>query len=188
MSTPATPPDAGALLSCPFCGGDARYEHVHAKATDGMRWSIGCDDEECHGYMSFTTHERKCDAAAAWNRRASPVVTTAAGDGCARIRAERARQVNVEGWTAEHDAQHSADELATAAAVYAAPGFERSNRPRVRGKIMEFWPWHASWFKPCRDDRVRELVKAGALCAAAIDRELAALAAESGSARKGERM
>lgn len=32
------------------------------------------------------------------------------------------------------------------------------------------WPWEAEAFKPTPDDRVRELVKAGALIAAEIDR------------------
>ena len=32
------------------------------------------------------------------------------------------------------------------------------------------WPWRPSWWKPTPDDRVRELVKTGALIAAEIDR------------------
>jgi hypothetical protein len=86
------------------------------------------------------------------------------------IAAERERQVSQEGCTPEHDDLHKDDELAVAAAIYAAPGYERSNKPRIRGAIMEFWPWDISWFKPNRNDRVRELVKAGALIAAEIDR------------------
>ena len=34
---------------------------------------------------------------------------------------ERKRQIEVEGWTAEHDAEHYESELAYAAAVYANP-------------------------------------------------------------------
>ena len=90
--------------------------------------------------------------------------------GCELIAEERARQVSSEGWTAEHDDAHKDGELAVAAAIYAAPGYERSNKPRVRGAIIQFWPWDMSWWKPCRDNRVRELVKAGALIAAEIDR------------------
>ena len=32
------------------------------------------------------------------------------------------------------------------------------------------WPWDLEWFKPSPYDRIRELVKAGALIAAEIDR------------------
>lgn len=31
------------------------------------------------------------------------------------------------------------------------------------------WPWEHRWYKPTPEDRVRELTKAGALIAAAID-------------------
>lgn len=36
--------------------------------------------------------------------------------------------------------------------------------------ILRAWPWEARFWKPCPDDRARELVKAGALIAAEIDR------------------
>ena len=36
--------------------------------------------------------------------------------------------------------------------------------------IPPTWPWDESWFKPTPDDRIRELVKAGALILAEIDR------------------
>lgn len=58
------------LLPCPFCGGDAIMETVHGKAVDEARRTVGCRNEECHGYMSFLTHSRQCEAAAAWNTRA----------------------------------------------------------------------------------------------------------------------
>ena len=32
------------------------------------------------------------------------------------------------------------------------------------------WPWNLIWWKPTPNDRIRELVKAGALIAAEIDR------------------
>jgi hypothetical protein len=35
---------------------------------------------------------------------------------------------------------------------------------------LGFWPWSKHWWKPTPNDRVRELVKAGALIAAEIDR------------------
>lgn len=85
------------------------------------------------------------------------------------IAEERARQVNAEGYTREHDAEHGSETLAYAAVAYTIP----------RGGLMEplwqplrFWPWRSAEFKPSRD-RVRDLTKAGALIAAAIDAELA---------------
>ena len=48
--------------------------------------------------------------------------------GAERIAAERQRQVEREGWTADHDAQHTDGSLAWAAVCYAAPehgGFVR---------------------------------------------------------------
>lgn len=92
--------------------------------------------------------------------------------GCALIAVERNRQISSEGWSAAHDDAHTDEELAIAAAIYAAPGYERSNKPRIRGAIIQFWPWDISWWKPCRENRIRELVKAGALIAAEIDRLL----------------
>lgn len=88
------------------------------------------------------------------------------------IEAERERQELGEGWTAEHDDQHTEGELARAGAVYALP-------PKTRDQIVlkndEFvsvrlWPFKEEWYKPTPEDRIRELEKAGALIAAEIDR------------------
>jgi len=88
-------------------------------------------------------------------------------DGATLIAIERARQCIEEGWTPQHDDGHTAGELAKAAACYATP-------PDARTDVYGFlWPetWDApTWWKPTPDDRIRELVKAGALIAAEIDR------------------
>jgi len=99
--------------------------------------------------------------------------------GAALIAAERRRQVEAEGWTSEHDDGHAAGELAQAAAVYATPPRLRRMRrgewyepPRDPGFYVEVpkgWPFETDAYKPS-DDRIRELVKAGALIAAEIDR------------------
>lgn len=79
------------------------------------------------------------------------------------ITKERQRQIDVEGWTPEHDDEHVDGQLAKAAACYADPfGFFQG--------IPSRWPWFAEWYKPSANDRVRDLVKAGALIAAEIDR------------------
>lgn len=94
--------------------------------------------------------------------------------GAARIAAERRRQIEVEGWTPEHDAEHDAAELTLAAAAYlfeavttAMPALwwpEDDPPPSP-------WPWDESWWKPSLDP-IRNLEKAGALIAAEIDRLL----------------
>ncbi len=88
-------------------------------------------------------------------------------DGVALIAAERKRQIEKEGWSPEHDDEHT-DEMALAAVCYAMPAILRP----LDGSAPERWPgsWDAKWWKPTPDDRVRELVKAGALIAAEIDR------------------
>ena len=86
---------------------------------------------------------------------ARPTVESAGVD---LIAAERRRQVEVEGYNPGHDAGH-ATELAMAAACYAIP--------TLSGRGL--WPWAPSYWRPTPGDRVRELVKAGALIAAAID-------------------
>jgi hypothetical protein len=85
------------------------------------------------------------------------------------IAAERRRQVEVEGWTPEHDAEHGADDLAVAAACYALPYPLRDGRTGLPPYRVG-WPWERDAWKPTPDDRIRELVKAGALIAAEIDR------------------
>lgn len=81
---------------------------------------------------------------------------------------ERRRQIEAEGWTPEHDDEHVRGEMGSAAACYAmAPWFRKMNRHVFR---FIMWPWDLGWWKPTPDDRVRELAKAGALCAAEIDR------------------
>ena len=81
------------------------------------------------------------------------------------IAEERQRQIEVEGWTPEHDDEHICGEMAQAAACYAHPNI-------VRRLDMVGWPesWSIDYYKPTPDDRIRELAKAGALIAAEIDR------------------
>ena len=99
------------------------------------------------------------------------------------IAAERQRQITQEGWTPEHDDEHDAEQLACGAAYYALPPAMRVERvlflsgapgPREiyeKRSIAEFiWPWTDNWRKPTPNNRVKELVKAGAMIAAEIER------------------
>jgi len=92
------------------------------------------------------------------------------------IALERQRQIDVEGWTIEHDDAHTGDELAIAAAAYALPadlreGNEKGCAPED-GHPPWFWSWDRESWKPTPDDRIRELVKASALLVADIERLL----------------
>lgn len=88
------------------------------------------------------------------------------------ITEERQRQISVEGWTPQHDDEHSDGSLAVAAACYAAQEGQGLfyGGMKLREAALQHWPWARSWWKPSPDNRVRELVKAGALIAAEIDR------------------
>jgi hypothetical protein len=82
------------------------------------------------------------------------------------VLAERRRQIEVEGWTPEHDDAHHAGDLAQAAACYADPCPVLNGFPSAR--IPERWPWKGWWWKP--KDRRSNLVRAGALILAEIER------------------
>lgn len=92
-------------------------------------------------------------------------------NGAQLIADERWRQISMEGWSKENDSQHTSDELSMAAVSYATPIRLRRYRS---GSVPSTWPtaWWNGWWKPFPNDRVRELVKAGALIAAEIDRLL----------------
>jgi hypothetical protein len=93
-------------------------------------------------------------------------------NGAELIAAERKRQIAEEGYDAEHD-RGGATFLALAGAAYAIPDQVSAPFVAIAAPRERFWPWHKSFWKPTPDDRVRELTKAGALIAAAIDSLLA---------------
>jgi hypothetical protein len=97
--------------------------------------------------------------------------------GVERIAAERKRQMEEEGWSLEHDDQHTKGELARAAACYVLPEELRNkdvqiSATKIVGLKSLIWLWDVWWWKPTPDNRIRELEKAGALIAAEIDRLL----------------
>lgn len=84
------------------------------------------------------------------------------------IAAERNRQITQEGWTAEHDDGHKHGEMAVAADAYIFAALANVTKVKVMKTIL--WPWKDEDWKPSHTDPVRNLVKAGALIAAEIDR------------------
>ena len=108
------------------------------------------------------------------------------------IAAERARQISAEGWTAEHDDGHAKGDLARAAASYAlwGTGVPLNGQRHVgsfRTEPYSIWPWSGEWWKP--RDRRRNLVKAGALIVAEIERlDRAALSSEPHERTAGDQV
>lgn len=95
--------------------------------------------------------------------------------GAQEIASERTRQLAEERWLPEHDNGHRLGELATAAACYAMPPASRirytASPPFEEWRELPpiSWPWDYAWWKPS-NDRMIDLIKAGALIAAEIDR------------------
>lgn len=82
----------------------------------------------------------------------------------ADVIAERRRQVDDEGWDAEHDDQYqNSGQMAQAAAAYALRA-----SPAQYNHAHDLWPWSDEWWKP-KDVR-RDLVRAAALIIAEIER------------------
>lgn len=87
------------------------------------------------------------------------------------ISAERIRQMNVEGWTTEHDDRHDMGELANAAACYAMTpaGRDYYVADAAMKKVWRWlWPWPLESWRP--KDRRRDLIRAAALIVAEIER------------------
>lgn len=89
------------------------------------------------------------------------------------VLAERGRQVNVKGWTPQHDDEHDAGELAMASAAYALAAAD-AIYPLSQGdgdyanKPPEMWPWASEWWKPSAPMRMLE--KSAALAIAEMER------------------
>lgn len=88
--------------------------------------------------------------------------------GASLILEERRRQIEEEGYDAMHDRHHTPQDLCRAAAAYA---LHEDHTDLVADGARNLWPWGARFWKP--KGHLRNLVRAGALIAAAIDRLLA---------------
>jgi hypothetical protein len=82
------------------------------------------------------------------------------------IEAERNRQIVLENFSTENDSRYTQRELVMAALAYACTDGSAEHDANAK---EAFWPWGDKWYKPSHDP-VRNLVKAGALIAAEIDR------------------
>lgn len=90
--------------------------------------------------------------------------------GVQQIADERQRQITNECWSAEHDDQHRFGELWQAAQAYLNAIDYFTDPPHARTERPSYpWPFESRLWKPSLDNR-KNLVKAGALIAAEIDR------------------
>jgi hypothetical protein len=90
-------------------------------------------------------------------------------DAARDVLAERQRQVSVEGWTPEHDDEHTGDQLSMAAACYALANVAPYTGYGI--DVKRTWSdtgWSWSWWKP--RSRRENLVRSGALIIAEIER------------------
>lgn len=128
---------------------------------------------------------------AAGNQNADAAVARSL-PGVEMIRTERERQINQEGCSAEHDDSHTAEELAEAAMCYACVGVSTARGGSAKewpvrmfdgfsDSLLE-WPWNEEDWRPS-DDPILNLLKAGALIAAEIDRLQRKKAMETGGDR-----
>lgn len=83
-------------------------------------------------------------------------------NGADLIMAERKRQIRQEGWTFNHDAQWTDEQLVWAALSYLL------HKEGDKNSLPSTWPWGQEFWKP--KDRLSNLIRAGALIAAEIDR------------------
>ena len=90
------------------------------------------------------------------------------------IAAERQRQIEKEGWTPDHDDKNDPGELSGAASAYAlnAACLLSPYDGTPTSEAPDCWPpeWDKKWWKPSFDNPRRDLVKAGALILAEIER------------------
>ena len=140
-----------------------------------------CEEKACYNSKCALEHRQLAE----WLKELKEIKSkdyknSAYVNGLTLIGEERMRQITEEGWSIEHDDKHDDCELANAAASYAMDPEVRAGLSVMCYRTMYFndnqapptWPWEANWWKPTPNDRIKELVKAGALIAAEIDRLL----------------
>jgi hypothetical protein len=139
-------------------------------------WAVG--DAECPPELRAPNgelHTTRCKACGdGWRRTGNLCLSKAASD----VLAERQRQVEKEGWTPEHDDEHTDGSMARAAAAYCLcaegpprpgePSEFHSSRPWDFNILRAIWPRSWNWPRP--KDRRRNLVRAAALILAEIER------------------
>ncbi len=86
------------------------------------------------------------------------------------IAEERIRQIDRKGWSADHDDEHEDGLLAQAGGCYAIKAAEKLGLSISKAYLNwpSAWPFDKEYYRP--EEPIAQLVKAGALIAAEIDR------------------
>lgn len=134
----------------------------------GIRFAPGPLQTPDGPYWPTGTNLLHAGQAQAMFEHCLPAVSRAAQD----VLAERRRQVEAEGRTPELDDQYAGGELARAGGLYAsnagvAMHFGTTDTT-ICDEAPDGWPWEPDWWKPA--NARRDLVKAGALILAEIER------------------
>jgi hypothetical protein len=143
----------------PTCGKCHKTVDEHYQDKRGRLWCIGKLNESFDPIPIY--YPKECEWGGIMN-------------GVELIESERKRQIEEEKWVPEHDDEHRNGELIGASRAYSWASLcnvrlgANANDLRM---VPNDWPiyWDRSWWKPS-DDPIRNLVKAGALIAAEIDR------------------
>ncbi len=134
---------------------------------DGAAVYAALDDRQ----RMFTSPENVSvvlDAVVRVVRAAAPTPSNSVPQAWLDVQAERRRQITAEGWTPEHDDEHSHGQMARAAACYALAGSSAPNDGTAALLVSLAWPWDEQWWKP--STARRDMVKACALGLAEIER------------------
>ncbi|HCT2271382.1 TPA: hypothetical protein ACGARS_005013 [Klebsiella pneumoniae] len=146
---------------------DALVEVLEKAQADGNEYAAS---ERAVAVKNVELHDEIYGLKARIAELESRTVSASAAD----LLAERQRQVTAEGWSSKHDDQYKNTELAFAASCYAFHAaaaswdLEDDGIPYDSHPVPKQWPWDPSWWKPT--DARRDLVKAGALILAEIER------------------
>lgn len=141
------------------------------EALDALRRTIaeiiGADPEKWpdHGNAPLAI-------AAGFGLRAAELKARAPTQAARDVLAERRRQIEEKGWTHDHDDEHVLGEIAALAAFYAVPDGVRDwdFSSTGYGDTLAEALLPNGWTTKASEDRRRDLVKAGALILAEIER------------------
>ena len=167
------------LKACPFCERPAKQWQPYAVKSV---WKIGCIALGCRVNPEVSGEYDK--AVRDWNDRAGgrePAMSKTGGtkgvgmsdllSGAGLIATERLRQKTQEGYSDEHDDAHDSGEMPWAAICYARQSVQRRwLEPKLYrdDDAPDDWPFEWSAWRP--KSPIEDLVRAGALIAAEIDR------------------
>lgn len=143
--------------------------HVHPNVLERIVCALkeAQSVEFVNGWLAQYAMDLSARVGSRYPMPAEPEVTLSLG--VEAIRLERRRQLE-EGYTSAHDDSHTEEEIAWAATCFAAPSPVKRQKMDDNGNLIFSDPWPGDWDMDKPMNRVQQLVEAGALIAAEIDR------------------